>query len=273
MGGLRKHMPWTFATFLIGAISIAGIWPLAGFWSKDEIIVSSQTMPVLFALAMITVFMTAFYMFRAVFMTFMGEYRGGAPAEEGGHDSHAGHGPHESSWVMVIPLVILSILAICAGWWNVTGGFNAFMGHAGHGEQAGFFANFFGVLSHPLPLISLIVAILGIFLAYAMYIKKWISAEKVGRIFKPLYTLFSRKYYMDELYENVIVRKVLYGGIFRACAWFDSHVIDGLVNGLARGTGTASTTLRKAETGQLQLYGLTIIIGIIAIVVCLLIFG
>ena len=174
---------------------------------------------------------------------------------------------------MVIPLVILSILAVCAGWWNVTGGFNAFMGHAAHGEQAGFFASFFGVLSHPLPLISLIVAILGIFLAYAMYIKKWISAEKVGRIFKPLYTLFSRKYYMDELYENVIVRTVLYNGIFRACAWFDSHVIDGLVNGLARGTGTASTTLRKAETGQLQLYGLTIIIGVIAIIVCLLIFG
>jgi NADH-quinone oxidoreductase subunit L len=273
MGGLRKHMPWTFATFLIGAISIAGIWPLAGFWSKDEIIVSAQAMPVLFALAMITVFMTAFYMFRAVFMTFMGEYRGGAPAEEGAHDSHAGHGPHESGWVMVIPMVILAILAVCAGWWNVTGGFNAFMGHAAHGEQAGFFASFFGILSRPLPLISLIVAILGIFLAYAMYIKKWISAEKVGKIFRPLYILFSRKYYMDELYENVIVGKVLYSGIFRACAWFDSHVIDGLVNGLARGTGTASTTMRKAETGQLQLYGLTIIIGVIAIIVCLLIFG
>jgi NADH-quinone oxidoreductase subunit L len=274
MGGLRKHMPWTFATFLIASLSIAGIWPLAGFWSKDEILVSSQQMPVLFALAMITVFMTAFYMFRVVFMTFMGDYRGGAPAENAGHDSHAGHGPHESSWVMVIPLVILSLLAICAGWWNVSGGFSEFMGHtAEHGESAGFFGSFFGVLSHPLPLISLVVAILGILLAYAMYIAKWISAEKVGRIFKPLYTLFSNKYYMDELYENVIVRKLLYGGLFRAFAWFDSHVVDGLVNGIARGTGTASTTLRRAETGQLQLYGLTIIIGVVAIVICLVIFG
>jgi NADH-quinone oxidoreductase subunit L len=274
MGGLRKHMPWTFATFLIAAISIAGIWPLAGFWSKDEILVSAQQMPVLFALAMITVFMTAFYMFRAVFMTFMGEYRGGAPAENGGHDSSAAHKPHESGWVMVIPLVILSILAVGAGWWNVTGGFNEFMGHAAeHGEQAGFFASFFGILSHPLPLISLIVAILGIFLAYAMYMAKWISAEAVGKIFKPLYKLFSHKYYMDELYENVIVRKLLYNGLFRFFAWFDSNVIDGLVNGLARGTGTAGSTLRRAETGQLQLYGLTIIIGIIAIVVCLFIFG
>ena len=81
MGGLRKVMPWTYVTFLIGSLSLAGIWPLAGFWSKDEILVSAfANNPWLFALAIITVFMTAFYMFRAVFMTFHGEYKGGAPA-------------------------------------------------------------------------------------------------------------------------------------------------------------------------------------------------
>ena len=85
MGGLRKVMPWTYATFLIGSLSLAGIWPLAGFWSKDEILISAlENQPILFWLAIITVFMTAFYMFRAIFMTFHGEYRGGATGEHGG---------------------------------------------------------------------------------------------------------------------------------------------------------------------------------------------
>lgn len=273
MGGLRKAMPWTFATFLIGSLSLAGIWPLAGFWSKDEILVSAQAMPVLFYLAMITVFMTAFYMFRAIFMTFGGEYRGGAPSEHDGHDTSASHGPHESGKVMIIPLVILAILSICAGWVNVTGGFNNFMGYPAEGEQVGFAAGFFNILSHPLPLISLAVAILGILLAYAIYGAKWISAEAIGRVFKPLYTLFSNKYYLDVLYEDIIVRKLLYGGLFRAFAWFDSHIVDGVVNGIGRGTVSTSRTLRQAQTGQLQLYGLTIVIGIIAIIVCIYLFG
>ena len=89
MGGLRKAMPWTYATFLIGSLSLAGIWPLAGFWSKDEILVTAlENQPVLFWLAIITVFMTAFYMFRAIFMTFHGEYRGGRQSEHGEHAPH-----------------------------------------------------------------------------------------------------------------------------------------------------------------------------------------
>ena len=117
MGGLRKVMPWTYATFLIASLSIAGIWPLAGFWSKDEILASSlANQPILFYLAMLTVFMTAFYMFRVVFLTFGGEYRGG------GSEAHSGK-PHESPSVMVIPMAILAILAVVYGWLNVTGGF------------------------------------------------------------------------------------------------------------------------------------------------------
>jgi NADH-quinone oxidoreductase subunit L len=235
MGGLRKAMPWTFATFLIGSLSLAGIWPLSGFWSKDEIVASAMQNPALFILAIITVFMTAFYMFRAIFMTFTGEYKGGAPSEhnaKSGHDSHATHhGPHESAKVMVIPLVLLAIPSIISGWLNVTGGFGAFMGHGGEGGEAtqSFITGFFGVFTHPIPIISLIIAIAGIFLAYAMYGAKWISAEAVGRIFKPIYILLSRKYFMDELYENIIVKKVLINGLFRAFAFFDSRVIDGAV--------------------------------------------
>ncbi len=278
MGGLRKMMPWTFVTFLIGSLSLAGIWPLSGFWSKDEILASALKNPTLFALAMITVFMTAFYMFRAVFLTFTGKYRGGTAAEHA-HSSHGAAGahqtPHESSRVMVIPLVLLAIPSVFSGFLNITGGFGAFMGHGGAGAEAphSFIEGFFGVLAHPIPLLSLAVAICGILLAYAMYGAKWISAEAVGRIFKPLYVLFSRKYFLDELYENIIVKKVLVDGIFRAFAFFDTRVVDGAVNGVAQSTGGASRALRQVQTGQLQVYAMTIAFGIVAIAICMIIFA
>jgi len=267
MGGLRKVMPWTFATFLIASLSIAGIWPLSGFWSKDEIIVSALQQPVLFTFAMVTVFMNAFYMFRILFMTFYGEYRGGAPAEHG--DGHSSRKPHESSRTMVIPLVILAVPSIISGWLNVTGGFGAFMGHD---ETHGFMEGFFGAFTHPLPVISLIVALLGILLAYAMYYKKWISAEAVGSVFKPLYILFSRKYWMDELYEGIIVRSVLFNKLFQWFNIFDARVIDGSVNAVANSTVAAGKAIRRVQTGQLQLYAMSIGLGILAILVCVYIF-
>jgi len=272
MGGLRKAMPWTYITFLIASLSIAGIWPLSGFWSKDEILAYSFTNnPILFYLAIITVFMTAFYMFRAVFITFGGEYRGGAASS-----SHSGHGHgklHESPMVMVVPMVILAVLSVASGWLNVTGSFSQFLGHGGDVEVHSFIGGFFGMLTHPLPLISLLVAGLGIFLAYAMYSAKWLSAEAVGRVFKPLHTLFSRKYWFDELYERVIVVRVLVDGIFGALSIFDSRVVDGAVNGVARGTNEASGVMRRTQTGQLQAYGIAIAIGVIAIAVCFYLFG
>ena len=258
MGGLRRVMPWTYATFVIASLSIAGIWPLSGFWSKDEILVSSLgSQPVLFYLAMLTVFMTAFYMFRVVFMTFGGEYRG-----EGK--------PHESSSVMVTPMVVLAALAIVSGLWNVGGAFGQFMGH---GEAHGFLEGFFGVLTQPLPWISLILAGSGVLLAYAMYSAKWLSPERVGSLFKPLYNLFYRKYWFDELYENIIVRNALLKGLFASLQFFDSRGIDGAVNGVAGGVVAAGGAIRRAQTGQLQLYGLAIGIGVVAIAVCLYLFG
>lgn len=287
MGGLRKVMPRTYATFVIGALSLAGIWPLSGFWSKDEILVKSlENQPVLFALAMTTVFMTAFYMFRVVFLTFGGEYRG---------KEHL----HESSPVMTTPLIILAILAIGSGFFNITGGFSAFFGH---GETYSAIEGLFGIFTHPLPWLSLILAGLGIFTAYAVYSKKWLSAEAIGKRFSPLYQLFYHKYWVDELYEGIIVKKVLMGGIFRVFQLFDSKVIDGgintnfvqgfivrnlfgwfksfdqngvdgAVNGVADTTLVAGKTMRKAQTGQLQFYGLTIGLGIVALIVCLFLFG
>jgi NADH-quinone oxidoreductase subunit L len=263
MGGLRKFMPWTYATFLIASLSIAGIWPLAGFWSKDEILAAAlENQPVLFYLAMLTVFMTAFYMFRVVFLTFGGEYRGG------GVEAHGK--PHESPSVMVMPMVVLAILAVVSGFWNVTGAFGAFMGH---GETHSFADGFFGILTHTLPWISLILAGLGILLAYAMYSAKWLSAERIGSQLKPLYTLFSRKYWLDELYEKVFVGKVLVRGFFAGLQGFDTYGVDGTVNGIANGVMATGRAIRKAHTGQLQLYGLFIGIGILAIILCLYFFG
>jgi len=271
MGGLRKIMPWTYATFLVASLSIAGIWPLAGFWSKDEILAYSlANNPILFYLAMITVFITAFYMFRAVFLTFGGEYRGGAASS---HSGHGGKKLHESPAVMVVPMAILAVLSIVSGWLNVTGSFGQFLGHSISGEAPGFVQGFFGILARPLPLISLVVAGLGIFLAYAIYSAKWLSAEAVGRIFKPVYTLFYHKYWFDELYEKVIVVRVLVDGIFAALSVFDSRVVDGAVNGVASGTAEAGGVIRRTQTGQLQAYGIAIAIGIVAIAVCFYLFG
>ncbi len=264
MGGLRKVMPWTYATFVIASLSIAGIWPLAGFWSKDEILASSlANQPILFYLAMLTVFMTAFYMFRVVFLTFGGEYRGG------GSEAHSSK-PHESPPVMVIPMVILAILAVVSGFWNVTGQFGAFMGH---GVTYSFTEGFFGILAHPLPWVSLILAGLGILLAYAIYSAKWLSAERITSVFSPLHTLFYRKYWFDELYENVFVGKALINGFFAGLQQFDTYGVDGTVNGIASGTMAGGRAIRRAQTGQLQLYGLFIGIGILVIVLCLYFFG
>ncbi len=275
MGGLRKSMPWTYITFVIGSLSLAGIWPLAGFWSKDEILMNAfSNNPTLFVLALITVFMTAFYMFRAVFMTFHGEYKGGAPSEHGDHDEHP-QGPHESPAVMVVPLVILAVMAVCSGWINVTGFFNGlFEGDVeGAVHKIGFLEGFFGTLTHPLPLASLLIALAGIFLAFAIYIKKWISAEKITNAVRPLYTLLSHKYYMDDLYENVIVKTFLYNGLFKLFAMFDTSVVDGTVNGTASAASSAGSALKKLQNGQTQVYAFTIALGVVAIAVVVYLFG
>ena len=289
MGGLRKYMPWTFTVFVIGSLSLAGIWPLSGFWSKDEILATAlENQPGFFVLAFITVFMTAFYMFRAVFITFGGEFRGGeAPAHgepfgsaQDRHDTHGGHGhaghsghPHESPALMVVPMVLLAVLAIVAGFWNVAGDFGAFMGHEAEGELT-ITGNIWGVFTHsPLPALSLLFALAGIFLAYAIYSKKWISAEKLGNSFKWSYKVLTNKYYMDNLYENVIVRTVLLKGVFAAFHWIDVKLIDGVVNGAATGTRDTGGVMRKWEMGQLQFYGLFMAIGVVAIVLALFIFG
>lgn len=271
MGGLRRAMPWTYATFVVASLSLAGIWPFSGFWSKDEILASVlEGNTVLFYLALVTVFMTAFYMFRAVFLTFHGDYRGGSGGHGGGHN---GGKLHESPAVMLVPMVILGILSVVSGWLNVTGAFGGFLGHAVASGKYGFVQGLFGILSHSVALISLIVAALGILLAYAMYDRRWISAESVGRVFRPVYTMLYRKYWFDEFYERIIVVRFLVGGVFATFASFDARVIDGAVNGVASGVSSTGGTARRAQTGQLQVYGITMAIGIVAIAICFYLFS
>jgi NADH-quinone oxidoreductase subunit L len=162
---------------------------------------------------------------------------------------------------MIGPMVLLAILSVVSGWLPIS----EFLGGESH--------SFFGALSHPLAWASLLLAGGGILLAYAIYSKKWLSAESLGRAFAPLYTLFSRKYWLDELYERVFVGRILIGGIFAALHWFDDHIVDGAVNSIADGTIAAGGAIRRAQTGQLQAYGLAIFIGILAIVAFLFIFG
>ena len=257
MGGLRSHMPITYATFVVGSLSLAGVFPLAGFWSKDEILGAAwHDDKLLFWVAMAVVFMTAFYSFRAIFMTFHGEYKGGEPPEHGGHDAHAGK-LHESPLVMALPLLLLAVPAALAGFVNLPFDGADRLGRLLEGalplesEEALHHASF----SWAIAIGSSVLAIAGIALAYAIYEAKAISAASLQRAFGPLHTLVSRKYYMDELYEDIVVRKGLMHYGTAIAQWFDTNIVDGAVNGSAALTRRVSDTLRWVQSGSMQAYG------------------
>jgi len=255
MGGLRRKQPLTFVLFLIGALSLAGVWPLAGFFSKEEVLGSVlDSNPILFALLLLTAFMTAFYIFRAIFLTFTGRYRGTAH-------------PHESPAIMLVPMIILAFLAIGSGYFNMNGGFGAFLGH---GETHGVWEGLVGILTHPLAWGSLAAAFLGIFLAYAFYGAKWFSAKRFMERMRLPHEILVRKYGMDALYEEALARDFFHRGIFYAFAWFDSHVVDGAVSGLAKLGLDGGRIGRRSASGHFQLYGIAILAGIIIITVALL---
>jgi len=261
MGGLARYMPITFATFAIGGLSLAGVFPFAGFWSKDEILVDSwHENKALFAVAMFTVFLTAFYIFRAVFMTFSGEYRGGEEPEEGAERAEGK--PHESPWVMALPLLVLSVPALLSGLTNVGGGvahvLEGALPEGMHLHEAEF--------SLGIALSSTALALFGIWLAWVIYAAELVSSDVLRRAFGPVHTLVNNKYYMDHLYENVLVRGVLYRGVGRLLDQFDRYVVDGAVNGAAWVTRRGGATLRLAQSGQLQAYAVVALAGLLVMV-------
>jgi len=282
MGGLRKTMPVTFATFVVGALSLSGVFPLAGFWSKDEILADAWGQEkYLFYIGIVTAGITAFYMFRAVFMTFGGEYRGGAPAEaavahgDGGPTAaHHAAGPHESPRVMTGPLVVLGVMAVIAGVFNLPWSFLGLdheiehllvgaLPDEGLVEPGGFR---FGVAAA-----STAVALGGIGLAYVIYSAQVVSSATLARLFRPAHRLLENKYYADYLYEQVIVGFLFYRVIGGVLSAFDSIVVDGAVNGVGRGARTAAGVLRYVQSGQFQTYGAVAFSGLVVTAILVLV--
>lgn len=215
MGGLASKMKSTSITFMIASLSIAGIFPLSGFWSKDEIVATTLHHPVFMFFTLLIAFMTAFYMWRLCFLTFFGKPR----------DQHKFDHAHESPRSMTWPLIFLGFLSIFAGWVALPWLHHGYSSFVYHGEIHHAGPNYL------LMLISSIVALSGIGLAYLIYYRQSISADKLAEKFKPIYTFLYNKWYFDELYDLIIIRPLL---AFARFMWsFDARIIDGLVNGLA----------------------------------------
>ena len=279
MGGLRSKMPITYITFLIGSLSLAGIFPLAGFWSKDEILLNAFNHGDLlsvsmmgFVLALIAVFMTAFYMFRALFMTFEGDFRGGSDKDP---EAQA-HGPvhlTESPFPMVLPLVILAIPAVIIGF--LVNPIKDFGGIPAHW----FTHKLMHSLHSPpafeplLAIISSLIALLGILLAWAMYKRNpYLSPATMGRVAGPIYTLFLNKYYVDEVYEKFITGRIYYRGIALISDWIDRNIVDRTVNIIGWLGANFGSLIRELQTGQTQMYATVTSVGII-IIAAVYIFG
>jgi NADH-quinone oxidoreductase subunit L len=270
MGGLRSSMPITFWTFVIGSLSLAGVFPLAGFWSKDEILLDAWNEDkLLWLVGTLVAGMTAFYMFRAIFMTFFGEYRGGGEPEPGHGSAEAHAGPHESPPSMWVPLAILAVPAIVIGWVNLGGGFGEWVEGAlpEHLRHFEFQVDAFVLVS------STALALGGIGLAYAIYYSRRPDPDELRRGFGPLHTLIDRKYYMDELAEDFVVRRALHGGLGRALALFDTYVVDGIVNGVAEATRRIGDGLRRTEAGQPQAYTSALFLGVVVAAGALFVFA
>lgn len=252
MGNLKAKMPITTWTFVIGSLALAGIFPLAGFWSKDEILSAALTSghTGLYVVGTIVAFMTAFYMFRLIFVAFFGKQRG---------ENHA----HESKWVMTLPLVILAVLSVVAGLTNSSWFYDTF------GKSFGTFI-FFKEAEAPhvdmaVAGISTVMALAGIFTAWLIYIKQAVNTEKLAKKFNGLYKLLYNKFYIDELYGWVFDGIMLAAG--RVFDWIDHKIIDGLFDGIARLVGYTGKKTRIAQTGYLQSYALVIFTAVVIIVI------
>ncbi len=271
MGGLARHMPVTHLTFLIGSLALAGIFPLAGFWSKDEILTTAghNGYTIFMVVGLLGAFMTACYMGRCLYLTFYGEHRGG-------------HHPHESPRAITIPLVILAFLSVTAGWLN---GFRLHLFAEWTRNETFVEAHIPEVkFSFPGAGVSLALALSGLALGL-LYYQRHLLAWFHGRterswLFRTGYTFLYEKYYLDVLYTDLVVGQIK-SSVAQGLYWFDQNVIDGIVNALAtaaratarftydfidqkvidgavNGTGMASeeggSFLRRFQTGRVQQY-------------------
>ncbi len=267
MGGLRRRMPWTYVTFLVGGLSLAGLPPLSGFWSKDAILGfawahDGALSQVVFWGGAFAAFLTATYFMRALYMTFHGTYRGGAGTSSGSGTGEAGssRGLHESPAVMVVPLLVLAVLAV-GSWIADAPGVHLITDLL---EPLGAAPE--EILLAPVT-ISIAAALGGIGVATLIYRSGATSAPVFNGRLAPLVRLLTNKYYIDELYENWIIRRAMFQGVWRALAWFDSDrgVVDRAVNTVGLVGRNVGRAVARAQSGQLQTYAAVFSLGIVAI--------
>ena len=273
MGGLKKYMPQTYITFLLGTIAISGIFPFSGFFSKDEILWNAYAngSPILWGAGVLAAFCTAFYMFRLLYLTFYGEER---------FDHHHVH-PHESPVTMTLPLWILAILSVFGGLLGIP---KALSGGADinileHWLEP-IFANANSILAshhsdahhHSLALewglmaASLAIAIIGILYATSLYKKSSHKPAEMAAKNKGLYNILWNKYFVDEIYHNVFVAPIYKISLDFLWKIVDVQIIDGIVNGSARAIALSAENLRKIQSGIAQNYALMMLFGIVAII-------
>ena len=269
MGGLSGKIKYTYGTMLIATLAIAGIPPLAGFFSKDAILLSAFKLEgghPLYAIGLLTALLTSFYMFRLIFLTFHGKAR---------YDEHHVH-VHESPWSMLGPLVALAVLSVIGGWvaapalWGGPNYFANFLAPVfGSGEGGGAEALSEAAarnLEWTLAAVAIASALIGLGAAWWMYLRRPGQPEKLAKSLEPAYQTLLNKYWVDELYAAVVVKPLLW--ISRQVLWqgVDVGIIDGTVNGIANGTAGVGDGVRYAQSGNTRSYAVWVVIGAIVII-------
>jgi NADH-quinone oxidoreductase subunit L len=263
MGGLKEKMPKTFMTFLIGTLAIAGVPGLAGFFSKDEIL--WQTFNghhyILWGLGTAAAFCTAFYMFRLLYLTFYGKFRGSKAAE---------HHVHESPNTMTIPLIVLAVLSVVGGYIGLPaalGGTNPFehwlepvMHHTAAAEGLEVHADV--SVEYTMMIVAILVALAGIYLAYAWYMRKTSGAKQLSET--GLHTMLLNKYWVDQIYDTLISKPLIKGSELMS-QYFDLGMIDGFVNGVGSVMSGLGGGVRRIQTGVVQNYIVFMGIGLVAL--------
>ena len=285
MGGLRKYIPVTFWTMTAATLAISGFPGFAGFFSKDEILTRAYAHGpngwILWLIGTVTAFLTAFYMFRLWFLTFFGEYRGGAGHDQhAGREEHHGHAPHESPKVMLLPLVILAILSVIGGWVGVSkawGGSNHFehylapiFEHEAAAPESAAVSPDIELTSAQELKLSLdvtVAALAGIGLAWFFYYKRRDLPEKLAARLHGLYVLIENKYFVDEFYGAAIVKPLILGSTYLLWKGIDVGVIDRTINDSADAARDVSRGFRQMQSGNIRSYAGWVAAGAAAVVV------
>ncbi len=256
MGGLRKLMPITHITFLVACLAIAGIPPFAGFFSKEEILQAAyHANKGIFALAITTAAITAFYMFRLYFSIFWSKTYHAAPADHDAHGSHDDHHSHgEGPITMLLPLLLLGALSVGAGFIP----FGKLVTSDGKALISEMHITF--------SIAPVLLATAGIFIALSLYKKENATPQRIADGMGGLYRAAYRKFYIDELYL-FITKKIVFNLIGRPAAWIDRNIIDGLMNLLATVTGKISLLIKQLQSGKLQDYAAYYFAGVMGLVV------